>query len=260
MNIYIVDAFTDVPFSGNPAAVCLLDHHQPDAWMQKVAREMNLSETAFIIKNEQGYNLRWFTPQSEVELCGHATLATAHVLWSEGFVSTKQIHFDTKSGVLTVDRDDTQLHMNFPLEIAEQCIAPMELSESLGVPIQNIAKNRFDYLVEVEGEAVVRDLAPDFTLIKKIPARGIIVTSRTENTTYDFVSRCFYPALGVDEDPVTGSAHCALGPYWANRLNKQHLKALQLSQRQGYLELKVEESRIIISGQAVTTVKGKLIV
>lgn len=258
MRIYIVDAFTDSKYQGNPAAVCILDTVRSDDWMQKVANEMHLSETAFIYSTTEGYSLRWFTPLIEVDLCGHATLASAHVLWNEEDCLNNPIIFLTKSGEITAERSNGWIHMNFPVESPEECNPPAQLIEGLGSSFSYVGKNRLDYMVEVENEEVVRKLKPDFNILKNLHARGVIVTSKADNSSYDFVSRCFYPALGVNEDPVTGSAHCCLGPYWGKKFNKDRLHALQLSDRQGKLELVLNGDRIIISGQAITTLKGEL--
>ncbi len=259
LNIYIVDAFTDTPFGGNPAAVCLLDSHKPDSWLQNVAAEMNLSETAFLIKGVNDYSLRWFTPAAEVDLCGHATLASAHVLWSERLCHESEISFMTRSGQLTATKDKDGIHLNFPIELEKECLPPERLVQALNVPFTYVGMNRFDYLVEVENEEMVRGLRPDFNLLSQIDTRGIIVTSKASKSDVDFVSRCFFPAIGVNEDPVTGSAHCCLGPYWQAKLNKSQLVAQQLSARQGTLRLNLIKDRIIMSGQAVTTLKGQFI-
>jgi predicted PhzF superfamily epimerase YddE/YHI9 len=258
MNIYIVDAFTSVAFRGNPAAVCILDSMQTDLWMQQVANEMNLSETAFLYKENEGYRLRWFTPAAEVDLCGHATLASAHILWEEHISGDSEIIFFTKSGDLRAQKDDNWIHLNFPLEVASECLPPIELVEGLGVKFKFVGKNRMDYIVEVADEETVRNLKPNFSELKKVNTRGVIVTSLSDSDDYDFVSRAFFPAMGVDEDPVCGSAHCCLGPYWMDKLEKDELNAIQLSERTGILKLKIENDRIIISGQAVTTVRGVL--
>ncbi|MFW6269128.1 MAG: PhzF family phenazine biosynthesis protein [Bacillota bacterium] len=258
MEIYIVDAFAEKAFQGNPAAVCIMESKTTDEYMQQVAAEMNLSETAFLHEKEDGYSLRWFTPEAEVDLCGHATLASAHVLWEEEKLETGEISFFTKSGVLTINKSENWIKMNFPLEVEEESSPPEELVEGLGVDIKYTGKNRLDYLVEAENEAVVKNLNPDFSLLKKVNSRGVIVTSKSERAGIDFVSRCFYPALGVDEDPVTGSAHCCLGPYWKDILNKKELTARQISSRGGILKLTILRERIIIAGQAITTLRGEL--
>lgn len=259
MNIYIVDAFTNTKYRGNPAAVCLLESRQSSKWMQQVAAEMNLSETAFVYASEGYYELRWFTPLAEVDLCGHATLASAHILWEEKICLSPVISFKTKSGRITAERIKDWICMDFPIETASACSPPSALIEGLNTSFRYVGKNRLDYLIEVESEEIVKELRPDFNQLKTLDARGIIVTSKSGRSCYDFVSRCFYPALGVNEDPVTGSAHCCLGPYWGNILKKDKLRAVQLSHRQGKLELKLKGHRILISGQAVTTLRGKLI-
>lgn len=258
--LYIVDAFTNVRFKGNPAAVCLLDASQEESWMQQVASEMNLSETAFIVPNRDGYDLRWFTPEAEVDLCGHATLATAHVLWeTERLGRDKAARFMTKSGLLTAKLTGDWIEMDFPDESPEATVAPEELVQGLGLIPRFVGRNRMDYFVEIDSEETLRTLRPDFGLLARLPARGIIVTSRAAaGSDYDFVSRAFYPGTGIDEDPVTGSAHCALAPYWAKRLRKEELVGYQASERGGIVKVKPEGARVYLSGQAVTVLKGQL--
>lgn len=255
-----VDAFTNKPFSGNPAAVCILETPQNDAWMQNVAREMNLSETAFLLKKEDGYSLRWFTPTTEVPLCGHATLASAHVLWSEQHLSPNQeARFHSKSGLLVAKKQGNWIELNFPVNHSEAIAIPPELSHALGVPIEIVLKNPFTYLVEVESEELVRNMQPDFTLLaKQFPK--VIVTSKTgSDSEYDFVSRFFAPGVGINEDPVTGSAHCSLAPFWRERLNKDEFLAYQASSRGGVLKVRYTgEDRVFIAGQAVTVLQGDL--
>lgn len=258
MNIYTVDAFTDKPYSGNPAGVCILDTPKDDKWMQHVAAEMNHAETAFLLKASDGYMLRWFTPKTEVDLCGHATLASAHILWEQGLTDEPEIRFHTKRELLKARKHGLWIELNFPLEPDEETEAPDMLQESLGVPLKYIGRNRIDYIVEAEDEATVRDLKPDLALMKNITTRGVLVTAKADEDA-DFVSRCFFPAIGIDEDPVTGSAHCCLGPYWANKLGKRDLSARQISERGGELKLKVLSERILIYGQAVTVLKGELV-
>lgn len=226
--------------------------------MQDVAKEMNLSETAFILKEDNAFSLRWFTPETEVDLCGHATLASAHILWEKGFVKGNEIRFNTKRGLLTAVKEEDWIELNFPLEIEEECLTPVELKKGLGVDFKYTGKNRLDYIVEIESEESLKRLQPDFNILKKIKSRGIIVTSQTKKTGIDFVSRCFYPVLGINEDPVTGSAHCCLGPFWQQKLKKNKLTARQLSSRGGLLKLTVLKERILIAGQAVTTLQGQL--
>ncbi|TCZ80198.1 PhzF family phenazine biosynthesis protein [Paenibacillus albiflavus] len=259
MKMYIVDSFTNKAFKGNPAAVCILESEQTDQWMQHVACEMNLSETAFLLKNGNEYALKWFTPTGEEDLCGHATLATAHILWEEQLCNDHELRFNTRSGLLTAIRNQDWIEMNFPIELEQEVTPPTELIEGLGTAYRYVGKNRMDYIIEVADETTLCNLQPNFTLWKSVPSRGIIVTSKSDRSDVDFVSRCFYPANGADEDPVTGSAHCCLGPYWQAKLHKEDLVALQLSSREGLLKLRIEEGRIIIQGQAVTTLKGELL-
>ena len=228
LTIYQVDAFTDRPFTGNPAGVCLLPEVCDPDWMQKVAREMNLSETAFLLKQKDGYDLRWFTPTTEVDLCGHATLASAHILWEIGRLEPdQQARFHTKSGLLTAQQQGDWIELDFPAEPAEPVSPPEALIRALGVTPSFIGRNRFDYLVEVRLEQTVRNMEPDSTLLRQVSNRGVIVTSLSTSPKYDFVSRFFAPAVGIDEDPVTGSAHCCLGPFWGRRLGKRELVGYQ---------------------------------
>jgi PhzF family phenazine biosynthesis protein len=255
-----VDAFTAEPFGGNPAAVCVLPEPGDAAWMQQVAQEMNLSETAFLHRQEDGFSLRWFTPAVEVDLCGHATLASAHVLWEEGHLAAGEpARFHTRSGLLTATRNDDWVEMDFPATPAILADAPAELVEALGAPVIWAGRTLWDYLVEVDSDAALRALAPDFTRLARIPTRGVIVTSRNSASEYDFVSRFFGPAVGVNEDPVTGSAHAALAPYWAERLGKAEMTAYQASARGGVVRVRLNGERVIIGGQAVTTLRGELL-
>ncbi len=255
-----VDAFADKPFSGNPAAVCLLSEPADESWMQKVAKEMNLSETAFLYPIEDGFNLRWFTPAVEVDLCGHATLASAHALWELGYLeATKAARFQTRSGLLTAERQGDWIELNFPATPPELALPPEKLEEALGVAVKYVGKNQFDYLIEVDSEEQVRQMQPNFALLKKMPARGIIVTSVAQSSAYDFVSRFFAPAAGIDEDPVTGSAHCCLAPFWSGRLNKNEFVAYQASARGGVVRARLAGDRVYLSGQAVTVLRGELV-
>jgi PhzF family phenazine biosynthesis protein len=261
IKIYQVDAFTEKPFSGNPAAVCLLSQAKDAAWMQAVAKEMNLSETAFLLKQEDGYNLRWFTPAVEVDLCGHATLASAHILWEAGILRREeQARFHTRSGLLTADPKDWEIELNFPAKNEEPADAPTGLLEALKIGAKYVGKSKFDYLVQVDSEQTVRGLKPDFTALKHIPVRGVIVTSRAVSPGYDFISRFFAPAAGVNEDPVTGSAHCTLGPFWSRQLGKKEFLAYQASERGGALRVRVAGDRVHLCGKAVTIFRGELIV
>jgi len=254
-----VDAFTDRPFSGNPAAVCLLDDERDSQWMQAVAAEMNLSETAFVRPLADGFELRWFTPAVEVDLCGHATLASAHVLWSEGIVGDDEaIPFHTKSGELECARHGELIEMDFPATSAEPLQADEGLSEALGVEPSWIGGSKFDRLVLVESAQVLRTLQPDFARLKEVLVRGVIVTSESDDPRFDFLSRFFGPAVGIDEDPVTGSAHCCLGPFWGERLGKTEMTAFQASARGGIVHVRVAGERIVLGGNAVTVVRGEL--
>lgn len=258
--IFQVDAFTNRPFSGNPAAVCILDEPKDELWMQDVAKEMNLSETAFLKRKGEGFNLRWFTPAVEVDLCGHATLASAHVLWEGGYMRPEQqIKFDTRSGTLTARRNDEWIELDFPSEPEEEADAPSELIKALGITPVYVGRNRFDYIVEVDSEETVRNLKPDFLSLAEVETRGIIVTSRSSAKGYDFVSRFFAPRVGINEDPVTGSAHCCLAPFWKSRLKKDEFTAYQASSRGGVVRVRVNGDRVYLSGQAVTVLRGELI-
>jgi predicted PhzF superfamily epimerase YddE/YHI9 len=258
--IFQVDAFTDTPFAGNPAAVCVLPEAADEAWMQDVANEMNLSETAFLVQQEDGYNLRWFTPAAEVDLCGHATLASAHILWEQGMLPTDAAaRFFTRSGLLGAVRKGLWIELDFPAEPAEQTAIPETLLRALGADARYVGKNRFDFLIEVESAETVRKITPDFTLLSAISARGFMVTSRSDSSAYDFISRFFAPAFGVNEDPVTGSAHCCLGPYWAEKLGKEALTAFQASARGGVVKVRVGEDRVYLGGQAVTVMRSVIL-
>jgi len=255
-----VDSFSDRPFAGNPAAVCLLHAAAPEPWMQHVAAEMNLSETAFLTPRDGGYNLRWFTPAVEVDLCGHATVASAHVLWEDGHLPPgRQARFHTRSGLLLADRRGEWIELDFPATVATPAEAPPALLPALGVQARFVARNQFDYLVEVESEEKLRAMTPDFTALRKLPVRGVIVTARPSSTEFDFVSRFFAPGSGIDEDPVTGSSHCALGPYWGERLGKSDLTAYQASARGGVVRVRLNGDRVILGGQAVTVMRGELV-
>lgn len=255
-----VDAFTNKAFAGNPAAVCILQEARDEQWMQQVAQEMNLSETAFLVAHEDGYNLRWFTPLVEVDLCGHATVASAHVLWETGQLAAgTQARFYTKSGLLTADQKGEWIELDFPAKPEQEVEEPAHLLQALGVPAQYIGKNEFDYLVEVDSEEVVRNMRPNFSLLKTVPSRGVIVTSRASTEGYDFVSRFFAPLVGVDEDPVTGSAHTCLAPYWGKKLGKDAMLGYQASARGGIVRVQFEGERVLIGGQAVTVLRGELV-
>jgi PhzF family phenazine biosynthesis protein len=260
INCWHVDAFTDRAFAGNPAAVCWLDAEVPDGWRQSVAAEMNLSETAFLLRQRDAYGLRWFTPQVEVALCGHATLASAHVLWTERLhPAAEPIRFQTQSGVLTCTCDKGIIEMDFPATPAEPGPPPEGLLDALGTPAIHIGRTRFDYLVVVDDPDRLRALAPDFAALRQVDTRGVIVTCRSDDARFDFISRFFCPAVGIDEDPVTGSAHCCLGPYWATVLDKSNLTACQASRRGGVVRVRIEGKRVVLGGQAVTVMRGQLL-
>lgn len=254
--IYQVDSFADKPFSGNPAGVCILPGAADEEWMQSVAREMNLSETAFLHPEKDGYHLRWFTPAVEVDLCGHATLASAHILWETGLAPRDaELRFHTNSGLLKAYRDDPWIRMDFPNEAPEAATMPEKLMAALGaVPIYS-GRNRLGYLAVFDNEAIVSQMEPDFSLLKKVPPGVAMVTAAADNQEYDFSSRFFAPALGIDEDPVTGSAHCCLGPYWSEQLGKTKLLAYQASQRGGVVAIEMQNERVVLGGQAVTVMK-----
>ena len=265
LKIVQVDAFTDKPFSGNPAAVCVTEEPLDEALMSAIALEMNLSETAFVHPIESGYSLRWFTPAVEVDLCGHATLASAHVLWSEGHLpESEPAKFKTKSGWLTARKQDNWIEMDFPSQPVTQAshVLP-QLIKSLccGGNIRAVSKNDVNYLVEIQSEKALAGLQPDFAEMKKLPVQGVIATAPADSDDCDFVSRYFAPAVGINEDPVTGSAHASLAPYWQEKLGKSNMRAKQISERSGDIRVCLEEAspeRVTISGLAVTTLKGEL--
>ncbi len=257
--IYQVDAFTTAPFSGNPAAVCILAKERSESWMLDVAAEMNLSETAFLWPLKEGYSLRWFTPATEVNLCGHATLASAHILWQSGLLDRSQpAHFHTKSGLLTAEYGPDGILMDFPAAAIEPAEASAKLLAALGIVAVETWQSGNKVMIVVERESFVRQMDPDFAVLGKLPGRGVIVTSMAESSSYDFISRYFAPWVGIDEDPVTGSAHCILGPYWANKLGKSNLRAFQASARGGELEVCPAGDRVYLRGRAVTVLSGEL--
>ncbi|HPG42008.1 MAG TPA: PhzF family phenazine biosynthesis protein [bacterium] len=257
--IYQVDAFSAEPFKGNPAGVCLLEKQMDERLMQQIAMEMNVSETAFVLKIQDGYKLRWFTPVVEVELCGHATLATAHILYEEGLLQPdEQARFHTRSGLLTVSKKETMLEMDFPVEPEKPVDAPPILIRAFGAQPVYTGKNRMDYLFQFDSEKLVREMKPDFHMLREIPVRGVIVTARVENGGYDFISRFFAPYAGIDEDPVTGSAHCCLGPFWQKQTGKDDFIAYQASARGGIVHVGVRNNRVLLGGRAVTVIKGEI--
>lgn len=260
-----IDAFSSAPFGGNPAAVVLLDEARPDDWLQSVAMENNLSETAFVLPMKSGtFPLRWFTPTIEVDLCGHATLAAAHALWeSETVAANQQIEFETRSGKLSVAKRDNQIQMDFPITpvtIAEPPAGLLTSFQTNGQPLNPVAvlKSAFDYIVVVDKESTVRNVVVDFRKLATIDARGVTVTAIADPTSaYDIVSRFFAPAAGVDEDPVTGSAHCALIDYWSQKLNHNKLTGFQASSRGGMVKIEKRADRAILTGEAVTVIRGE---
>ena len=255
-----IDAFAEKPFEGNPAAVCWLREERPANWMQSVASEMNLSATGFVRQLDKDYELRWFTPAYEIGLCGHATLASAHVMWTEEILERAQpIGFQTKSGLLTCKRVGELVELNFPATAATKAEADPRLFDALNVRPAFCGKSRFDYLLVVESEEIVRSLKPDFATLRAIPdIRGVIVTSPSQDSRYDFISRFFAPGLGIDEDPVTGSAHCCLAPYWSARLGKLSMTGFQASKRGGIVHVRLEGDRVVLGGKAITILRGEL--
>lgn len=263
--LYHVDAFTDAPFKGNPAAVCISDDPPTEQWMMKVASEMNLSETAFVHKQPDGFRLRWFTPKTEVSLCGHATLASAHILWEERLArQNEDIHFHTMSGMLTATRIGASIELDFPARLTEPVPVNPALNQALGATPKSTHRYSIPkgsiFLLELQTEAMVRDLRPDFKNLAKTEARAVIVTASSSTVGQDFVSRYFAPAVGIDEDPVTGSAHCCLAPYWSARLGRSELTGYQASNRGGYVKCTHIGERVHIQGCAVTVFKAELVV
>lgn len=261
MRIYQVDAFADRPFTGNPAGVCIVGPDADPGWMQSVAAEMNVSETAFLVPLEDGgrYGLRWFTPTVEVDLCGHATLASAHLLWEEG-EKAEMLEFETRSGVLTaITAGDDLISLDFPADPVTESSTLAEVGPALGATPAGVYRGREDVLVEAADAEAVRRLAPDFRALAGIPARGVIVTASGDgHDGADFVSRCFYPAVGIDEDPVTGSAHCTLASFWCPRLGRSALVGWQASRRGGRVGVELADDRVLLTGRAVTVLRGDL--
>ena len=253
-----IDAFTALPFGGNPAAVCRLSEPRSDAWMLQLAQEMNLSETAFLLPEQQGYRLRWFTPAVEVDLCGHATLASAHALleWGE-WDGREPVRFYSRSGLLTARRDGEWIELDFPSRPGEPCEVPAGLEAALGVRAHHAIRYNDDYLIELASEEAVRALQPDFQALVRLPVRAVTVTARGES--YDFVSRFFAPRMAINEDPVTGSSHTRLTPYWSQKLGKARMLAFQASARGGLLRVELAGDRVRMAGQAVTVLRGELL-
>ena len=261
--IFVVDAFTDKPFAGNPAAVCDLERWAGDEWLQLVGREMNLSETAFLVRRVANeFDLRWFTPRVEVALCGHATLASAHALWESERAARAPITFHTRnSGRLTAAPvAGGEIELDFPAKPATACDAPGGLLEALGISVAVTARNEFDYLVELANDADVRTLRPEFIKLAGTECRGVIVTARSADPRFDFVSRFFAPQAGINEDPVTGSAHCCLAEWWGERLGKTEMIGFQASERGGIVRVARQAGRVKLIGRAITVMRGELVI
>ncbi len=260
LTIFTVDAFTDKPFSGNPAGVCVPDSPLDENLMQKIALEMNLSETAFPLRKDDGsYSLRWFTPASEVDLCGHATLGSSHILWETGRADkSKELHFHTRSGLLKAGLRDGGIELDFPSIESKPADIPEDLTIAIGVKPIELLETQWYYLALLDSEETLRNVKPDFGMLNRLEAWGTIITAKSSMPGYDFVSRFFAPAKGVPEDPVTGSAHCALGPYWMNKSGKNIFKAYQASARGGTVGVRVEGDRVYLTGSAVTVLSGTM--
>ena len=257
--LYQVDAFASELFTGNPAGVCILESWLPEETMQAIALENNLAETAFAVRVGECYEIRWFTPEVEVELCGHATLASAHILWEQGILAPESpARFHTRSGLLSAVRKDAWIEMDFPAEPETLADFPSDIFKAFGADARYVGKNRFDFLLEFESDETIRKMAPNFSLLSHVSSRGFIVTSTSDSDQYDFMSRFFAPAAGINEDPVTGSAHCCLGPYWAEKLGKNELTGYQASKRGGVVKVRVGDERVYLSGQAITVMRATL--
>jgi PhzF family phenazine biosynthesis protein len=256
-----IDAFTSDAFAGNPAAVCFLDRERDDAWMQSVAAEMNLSETAFLLPLDGGWSLRWFTPSVEVALCGHATLASAHALRETGRLpDTARARFETLSGALFAVRAGDLIELDFPATPVTAAAEPPGLLDALGLDQDHaVYRNHFDHLVELPDEGAVVALEPNHGAFRAVEARGIIVTASSKAPEVDFVSRFFAPGSGVDEDPVTGSSHCALAPFWGERLGRAEMTGYQASRRGGTVHVRLDGDRVVLGGHAVTVMRGELV-
>ncbi len=262
VRIIQVDAFTDRPYAGNPAAVCLLEAERPAGWMQRVAAEMNLSETAFPVPAGDGWRLRWFTPAAEVPLCGHATLATAHVLWTAGGVDmARELRFETASGELRANRRGGEIELDVPALAVTAVDPPAGLLEALGAgdAVEGVHAQGDELLVHLSSAAAVRGLRPDFAALRRLDLEGVVVTAVSDDAAFDIVSRYFAPWVGIDEDPVTGSAHCRLAPFWRHRLGRDELRAHQASKRGGALRVTVRDDRVLLTGRAVTVLDGRLV-
>jgi PhzF family phenazine biosynthesis protein len=261
LNLFQVDAFTQEPFRGNPAAVCFLTESRPDDWMLALAAEMNLSETAFLRQEGEGWRLRWFTPKTEVSLCGHATLASAKVLFGTGLAAKDQpIQFETQSGLLTARWEDGMIELDFPVMLPEPVEISPEVKAALGINFVTCVRSGNFFLYETEDTDAVRQAKPDFKALAALPTPEVIITARSDDPQFDFISRFFAPQLGIDEDPVTGSAHCLLTPFWAGKLEKTELTAYQASARGGVLQVKLAGDRVRIAGNARIVFEAKLLV
>jgi PhzF family phenazine biosynthesis protein len=258
--VYQIDAFASEPFAGNPAAVMLLQKPAEEAWMQQVAMEMNLSETAFLHRAGDVFHLRWFTPKAEVELCGHATLASAHMLWEEGHIARDAVaRFQTLSGELRAQLSGDTIELDFPIRRPQAVEPPDGLLGALGVEAKAVRQGGRDYLVEVADEPAVRRASPDFGVLKTVKTRGVMITAPADSNEFHFVSRFFAPAMGIDEDPVTGSAHCLLTAYWSEKLGITEMTAFQASTRGGVVKVRLDGERVFLGGTAVTVMRGELI-
>ncbi|MEO6724188.1 MAG: PhzF family phenazine biosynthesis protein [Blastocatellia bacterium] len=263
-----IDAFASEAFRGNPAAVCLLEMSKPDDWMQKVAAEINLPMTAFIVPRLKANeaDLRWFTPTVEMPLCGHATLASAHALWETGRLNEAQeAHFHTLGGRLVCRRVGKQIEMNFPALLMQEADLPSAIAEAFGVRPRKVFRQRYNdgssgnFMLELDSEEAVRNLNPNFELLRKAAKAGIIVTARGNTSKFDFVSRYFAGYVGIDEDSATGSAHCTLTPYWAGVLGKTEMTAYQASARGGVIGVRLSKDRVFLAGEAITVLRGSLL-
>ena len=260
--IYQVDAFTSEPFRGNPAGVCLLEEEMPETWMQNVAMEMNLSETSFIVRGKSEFPIRYFTPEAEIPLCGHATLSSAHIIYETGIVDRgKEIVFLSKAGKLNIRISGTWITMNFPAYKAEKIAIPANIDNIIGVIPSELYRTGHGWtLALLKSEKEVLNLKPDFKAMRNSEFGDLIVTAPSDDKKFDFCVRCFAPALGIDEDPVTGSAHCALVPFWHNKTGKNEFVSHQVSKRGGVLKVALKDERVEISGQAKTIIRGELLI
>lgn len=264
--LWQVNAFADRPFTGNPAAVCILPSYPSDQWLQNVAAEMNLSETSFIVPTDEAnrFHLRWFTPTTEVDLCGHATLAAAHTLIEQNLITTDSaIRFQTRSGELRCSRSGQRITLDFPLTPTEENVdgsTKAALLAALGLAEALVMRTKLDMVAVVNHASIVKSLRPNFSLLESIETRGVAVTAASQTAGIDFVSRFFAPRFGINEDPVTGSAHCCLAPYWGERLRKTSVVGYQASARGGTVYCEIASDRVLLTGSAVTIWEGRLLV